>query len=449
MSKSSMTRILPILALSAGPVFAGAIYVPILPNSQGNATFSTQLVVGNSATAKRTYTSYFIAENSNGFTRTVDPLQTEVPAGDSISATVPATVGLLEIGGVPDILVYGTMVGTTGQGEVVGFPLPMITSSNANGPSTKQHLLGLVKNSQLFTNMYVVNLGQANATCSVTILNDKGQTLIATSTLTFKPLSMRQFPDALQLATTAVDGARAEVSCNQDFYSFATVNSVPGATGEPVAAMVIPAGTGASSLQIPGDESVNCEGTTAAHCYFLPGLVFAPVKPNNQKDIKFNVNAGSYDRVHFSMDVFYSGSNSRYPSGLHQFFWMAINGKNPDMIGFGSTNKGNKELMLRTGIGVPHAGKSKITKAFSLTPGTTYTIDYLYDTRAKDVVWNIIDKATGNLVVSLFDTPNVNHINLANNGFIQVDLSMSGGNLPDEPPSWGWKYYDLLFEIFD
>ncbi len=447
MSKSTLTRILPILALSAGPAFAGAIYVPILPNSQGNATYSTQVVVGNSASAKRTYSSYFIAENTSGVTRATDPLQFEVPPGDTVSANVPNPVGLLEIGGAPDVLVYGTMVGTTGQGEVVGFPLPMITSSNVNGPSTKQHLLGLVKNSQLFTNMYVVNLGQANATCSVTVLDNKGQTLIATSTLTFKPLSMRQFPDALQLATAAVDGARAEVSCTQEFYSFATVNSVPDATGEPVAAMVIPAGTGASSLPVPGEAPTDCDGSTAAHCYFLPGLVFAPVKPDNQKDIKLNVNAGTYDRVHFSMDVFFSGVNSRYPGGLQQFFWMAINGKNPDLIGFGATN-GNKNLMLRTGIGVPHAGKSKIIKSFNLTPGETYTLDYVYDTRAKDVVWNLTEKSSGRLVISLFDTPNVNHINLANNGFIQIDLSMSGVNISAEPPSWGWKYYDLRFEIF-
>jgi hypothetical protein len=51
------------------------------------------------------------------------------------------------------------------------------------------------------------------------------------------------------------------------------------------------------------------------------------------------------------------------------------------------------------------------------------------------------------LVVSVFDTPNVNNVNFGGNGHMAVDLSFNGEN-PVEPPSWGWKYENLFFEIF-
>lgn len=446
MPTSTLMRILPVLALTAGPAFAGAVYVPILPAAGGNVTYAPQIVVGNAATAKRIYSTYFIAENANGMSRATQPAPFEIPAGDSVPAIPPSSVGLLEIGGVADILVHGTMVGTAPRNEVVAFPLPVITSSNAASPSGKQHLLGLVKTGALFTNLYVVNLGQVAATCSVRVLDDKGQVLIA-ATLAFKALSMRQFPDALQLAPIPVDDARAEVSCSEGFYSFATVHSTPQATGEPTGAVIVPAGTGASSLPVPGNEGVNCTASTASHCYALPGLVFEPQKGvANQKRVKFNVDQGTYKKVHLSMEVFFSGLNPSNPGGLHQFFWLAINGKNPDLVGFTSL-RDNKTVMLRTGIGLDAGHKSKKIKAASLIEGETYLLDYIYDTESDNVVWTITEKNSGRLVVSVADTPNVNNVNFGGNGHMAVDLSFDGSN-PEEPPSHGWRYENLFFEIF-
>lgn len=449
MLKSPVTRILAILALTAGPVFAGAVYVPLLPSTVGDVAFTPQVVIGNAASAKRTYSSFFIGEDQNGVTRPGDPVLIEIPGGDTVTAAITNNVGLLEINGAADILVYGTMPGANGQAQVVNMPLPMITSSNAADADDFLHIVGLVRNSTLISTMTIVNLGKVAATCSVKVLDNKGATLVNASTLTFKPLSMRHFPDALSGVTGNVDGARAEVTCNQQFYAFGNIHSLAGAV-EPIAATVLPSATGASSLTIPGGNNGtgNCANSTATHCYFLEGLVFQPQKGvANQKRVKFDVSQGSYKRVHFSMDVFFSGLNSRNPGGLHQFFWMAIDSKNPDLVGFTSLRDNNKAVMLRTGIGVNATGKSKIVKAASLVKGETYAMDYIYDTDTDDVVWTITEKGSGRLVVSVFDTPNVNNVNFGGNGHMAVDLSFNGEN-PAEPPSWGWKYENLFFEIF-
>lgn len=447
MLKSPVTRILAILALTAGPVFAGAVYVPLLPTTVGDVTFSPQVVVGNAANAKRTYSSFFIPENQNGVPRPGDPTLLEIPPGDTVSAAITNNVGLLEINGSADILVYATMPGSTAQGEVLNMALPMITSSVAAEADEVQHILGLARNDVLFSNVYIVSLGKVAATCTVKILDNKGQTLVNATTVTFQPLSLRQFPDALSGATASIPSARAEVTCNQRFYAFAAIHSNPGVP-DPIAAIVLPSGTGASSLTIPGGASgTGCVGSNAAHCYFEEGLVFAPVRGDNQKRLKFDVAAGAYSKLHLRMDVLYGGQNSRNPGGLHQIFWLAINAKNIDLLGFTSVKDGNKQLMLRAGIGTTPAAKSKIVKGFSLIKGETYTMDYTYDAAGKDIVWNVLD-SSGRLVTSLFDTPNVRNINLGSAGYIACDLSMSGEN-PAEPPSHGWKYLDVLFEIFD
>jgi hypothetical protein len=436
------------MTIGAGPASAGAVYVPLLPTTSADLTFFPQVVIGNGAAAKRTYSQFFIGENQNGVPRPGAPTLIEIPNGDTVGINLPTGPGMLELVGSADVMVYGTMPGSNPGGKTVLMPLPVVTSSNSAEANDVQHLVGLARNSNLLTNVAVINLGRTAATCSVKILDNQGNTLINASTLSFQPLSLRYFSDALSGTPAAVNSARAEVSCNQQFYSFATVHSTPGST-EAVAATVVPAATGASSLPGPstGGGGGNCANSTARHCYTNDGLVFQPARGSNQKRIRYAVSQGTYKRVHFSMDVFFSGLNSRFPGGLHQFFWMAINSRNPDLLGFTSLRDGNKAVMLRAGIGVDAVGKSKIVRAASLVKGETYHMDYIYDTEADDIIWTVTEKSSGRLVVQVFDVPNVNNVNFGEDGHMAVDLSFNGEN-PVEPPSWGWRYENLFFEIF-
>ena len=105
------------------------------------------------------------------------------------------------------------------------------------------------------------------------------------------------------------------------------------------------------------------------------------------------------------MEVLYGGINPKNPGGRQQFFWMAINGKNMDLLGFASTKNNNGQLMLRAGIGTLPDKKSKIEISQSLVVGKTYLLDYVYDPRGGSNVWNVIDRATGQLVASIADQP--------------------------------------------
>lgn len=437
-----------LLVLGSGPLFAGAVYVPVPDTTVGGLTFVPQIYLANQANAKRTFTRFSIPQDTNGVTRTGPPTSVEVFAGDT-TVFQPAAGGLVELGGVADMAVAGIFVGSNGaSAEATEAALPVISSSNAGAANDTLQVLGLQRDEGHFADLYIVNLGAAAASCKVTVLSPTGAVLIPTTSQTFKPLSMRRFADALAGVPNAVaDNARAAVSCDQEFYAFALVASGVGGNA-PFVSIMAPAATGASSLIVPGGTSgEGCQGSTAAHCYFQPGLVFAPQRGNNQKRLQFNVKAGQYKKAHLRMDVFYAGPNSRNPGGLQQFFWMAINAKNIDLLAFTATKDRNDTLMLRAGIGLLPGDKSKIERPFSFRIGETYTHDYVYDCERDEIVWNIFEQASGKLVMSVFDKPNVRNINYGSDGNMTVDLSMSGVN-EKEPPSWGWKYSNVLFEIF-
>jgi hypothetical protein len=437
-----------LLVLGGGPLFAGAVYVPVPDTTVEGLTFVPQIYLTNQANAKRTFTRFAIPQDTDGVKRAGKP-ENVVVLGGHTGVFQPVAGGLVELGGVSDMAVGGILVGSNADStEATEIALPVITSANLGAVNDTLQVLGLQRDAIHVADLYIVNLGASAASCKITVLSPTGAVLIPTTSQTFKPLSMRRFADALaNVADGVIDNARAAVSCDQEFYAFAFVASGSGVP-VPFASVMVPAGTGASSLLVPGSTSgEGCQTTSAAHCYFQPGLVFTSQKGANQKRLTFPVKVGQYKKARLRMDVYYAGPNPRNPGGLQQFFWMAINNKNIDLLAFTATKDRNATLMLRAGIGLLPGDKSKIERSFSMRIGETYTHDYVYDCERDEIVWNIFEQSTGKLVMSVFDQPNVRNVNFGEDGVMSVDLSMSGVN-EKEPPSHGWKYSNVLFEMY-
>ena len=470
MSSRSLPKAVRVLALSfalllslsflAAPASAGAVYVPIVQSSTGGVNFQPRVLVGNAASAKRTVTQFHIPQFQSGLARTPGPQLFEVPAGDSQIASVPNQIGLVELSGAEDVMVWATMVGQGPQGEVVRLPLPAITSGVAMPKDGVLHLKDLRRSASTTTNIYLVNLKHGATECAVRLLDPTGKSLLNATSIALQPLSMAPFIDALVVLGSSTPAARAEVSCDGLFYAFATVHeSAPSGLRE--ASTILPAGTGASTLPFPGTGGPTnpppppppvpgaCTGSGATHCYHRAGLFFAPSKANgNQKRATFPVPAGAYGKARLRMEVLYGGINPKNPGGRQQFFWMAINGRNMDLLGFASTKNNNGQLMLRAGIGTLPDKKSKVEISQSLVVGKTYLLDYVYDPRGGSSVWNVIDRATGQLVASIADRPNVGNIHFGDDGHMAVDVSFNGSDR-EEPPSYKWTYSELVFEIWN
>ena len=129
--------------------------------------------------------------------------------------------------------------------------MPAISSDNLFAAGTTAVLLGLRRDLTRgdVANLGVVNLAQQAAQCQVKLFRADGSQIATTATLTFKPLSLRSFGDAFGLLgeQQAAD-ARAEVSCNQPFYAYATQYS--GASSQ--LSFILPAASGTSTLTAPG-----------------------------------------------------------------------------------------------------------------------------------------------------------------------------------------------------
>jgi len=426
---------------------AGSVYVPIADPQIDGLVFTPQVVLSNHATASRSFTRWFIAENSDGTERSGTPVTATVAAGETNVLQPAAVAGLIEMTGVADMVVGASMVGTSGAGEATEFPLPIVSSSNLFAAGTTAHLQGLQRDAAHRSALYLANLGHSTSLCSVTLLDAKGTTLLGPVSLTLKALALHRFPDALAgVAGGAAEQARATVRCDRPFYAFALVQS---AAARPFVATVLPSATGASTLEPPSPAKQLCDGSSAAHCYAQSGLVFAPAKGvANEKRIQWPVQSGTYSRLRLRMEVQFSGVNAINPAGLHQFFWLALNGRNWDLYGFTSLGDGNQRLMLRTGVGLGPGVKSKIVENASLVPGNTVVLDYIYDTGQRQASWSVTDKASGALVARLLDVPNVSKIQVSKaNSWFECVLSMGGSN-PAEPPSWGWRYSNVVFELF-
>jgi hypothetical protein len=436
-----------VLFFSAIAAHAGSVYVPIADPQVDGLVFTPQIVLSNQASASRVFSRWLISENSDGTVRSAAPTAATVPAGQTTVLQLAPVAGLLEMTGVADMLVGASMVGTSSSGEATEFPLPIVSSSSLFAAGSTAHLQGLQRDATHRSALYLANLGHTAAQCSVSILDTQGGSLLGPVNLTLKALALHRFPDALAgVAGAVAEQARASLRCDRPFHAFALVQS---SGARPFVTTVLPSATGASTLEPPGTAKELCDGSPAAHCHAQSGLVFAPAKGvANEKRMQWPVQTGNYSRLRVRLEVYFSGVNAINPGGLHQFFWLALNGKNRDLYGFTSLGEGNQRLMLRAGIGLGPGDKSKILENVSLVPGSTYLLDYVYDAKQGQSVWSLTDKSSGALIARLLDVPNVNSIRVAKEGsYFEFVLSMDGKN-PVEPPSWGWRYSDVIFELF-
>jgi len=204
-----------LLVLGCGPLFAGAVYVPVPDTTVEGLTFVPQIYLANQAAAKRTFTRFAIAQDTDGVKRTGKPENVEVLGGDT-GTFQPALGGLVELGGVSDMAVAANLVGINASStEVSETALPVISSANAGAVNDTLQVLGLQRDASHFSDLYIVNLGGSAASCKITVFSVIGDTVLPTTSQTFKPLSIRKFTDALAGATNnVIENARVAADVN-------------------------------------------------------------------------------------------------------------------------------------------------------------------------------------------------------------------------------------------
>jgi hypothetical protein len=450
MRKSLVAVFAVVLAIgTAGAAFSGTVYVPVPdPVSAAGSTHVAQVWITNTGTTQGPYTATVLNAESDGTQRPAQgPPAVPVGAGRTSVLTgigAAGKVGLLEVSTSAAVAIEARLVSTAPNGLTISVsPMPLISSDNLFDAGKTATLLGLRRDNVHgdYTNLGVVNLAKQASQCQVKLVRADGSQIGATSTLTFKPLSLRFFTDAFNLLgeLQAAD-ARAEVTCDQPFYAFATLYTA--ASSQML--FITPAASGASTLTGPGDGSEGPPSTGGAILFSAPGT-FHTAAPGAEKKT-FNITLPqplSLRRMVIDMDVTPGPWNRAKTPGNHAILWLYrarfrsntianVNAFSPPKLSFKAAQN----------IDLPAGGTTQDEQGFSWAQGQRYHLKYTYDAEHGTVTAVL---SSGGTTLKTLTYPST-----APNRVLDVPatgLTAEFGHYADqegpEVASYGWSYANL------
>jgi hypothetical protein len=443
---------------TSAAAFAGAVYIPVPdPVSAAGSTHVVQLWMTNTAGAQTTYTATMLDAETDGTQRpSPGPSPSAIAAGRTSVVNGIGKVGkvsLLEVATTSAMSIEGRLINTAPNGITSTVtPLPLISSDSQLAANTTGVLLGLRRDNTHgdYTNLGVVNLAHQASQCQIKMFRADGTQIATSATLTFKPLSLRFFPDALGLLgeLDAAD-ARAEVSCDQPFYVFGSIYTANSSE----MLFVTPSSSGASTLPGPGgsgggtgggDGSGGGSGGTTT--IFTASGTFHTAAPGNEKKT-FNITlpqALSLRRMVVEMDVTPGPWNRAKVPGNHAILWLYrdkfrsntianVNAFSPPKLSFKAAQN----------VNLPAGSLSQDEQGFAWVQGQRYHLKYTYDAEHSTVTAVLSSGGTTLKTLSFNATAPNGVLDIATKG-----LTAEFGHYADqegpEVASYGWSYANLV-----
>jgi hypothetical protein len=443
---------LVVCLLGASAVHAGTIYVPYtVHTTRSGVDLETKVWLTNTGPNRATVELLFFSIGADGTSREggMEPDTLSIRPGVTM-LFLPGDAqrqGMLEITAPDGVVATARLVGEHPVfGTELGSEVPIVSSENLIPGGEVGHLQGWERTSNgSVTDLGVVNLSHQENPCTVKVFRVGGSQVLNTVLISFPPLSDAHFPDALGiLGEKTVTDVRAEIECEGDFYPYSLL--FDGESGETLFAT--PSGSAASTLQPPGTvpPAPTCSAG-AVDCLRKDGVFFIPTLQEDYRRETFTPPPGSYSSLHFHVEVEH-GAWPQPTSGLNLMWWLANSGRHFNLYGFsGLKGPGSDSILFRHGIGMPAGDKPKFSTNFPTFPGRTYVFDYVYDPANRVLDYKVLD-TQGTVLYRATDRPNVNRVHIENGETITADFSNRLGINQAEPPSYGWKYKNLVIEVF-
>jgi hypothetical protein len=422
--------------LAADLSSAGTVYVSA-PGTLGGTTPATIVLLTNRGTSTQTGKWLLLPTDTNGVTRSGTPTTFSLSSRQTAAITLDGTSpGLLEVSALADVFVSATYTDSL-QG---GVPVPTVGSEEFVSGGGSAVLQGLTKTPTRYSDLVLVNLDQAAATCTVSLATSTGTPLGTALNVSLKPLSQKRLSDVLAglVDPAGATTVAATAICNKNFYLHGwIVDATLGATA------LLPGPSGSSTLNVPGEQPACPSGAT---CLAVNGLLHKPTQGTPVGRVSLNTPTGTFRRIRLTMDVTVDDFFPGDPDGKHLIYWFVIN-KNIDMPGMlYFRGPDSFTALVRHGIGVPHAGKKKITSPFAAQKGHTYRVVNDYDMGAGVYTILITDLGTG-ATKTILGTPNADKYTFKAGDKFIVDMGFPENLVPDEVPSYGWEYRNLKIDV--
>ena len=222
MKKRFIPALATIAALTAVPAFAGIYYVPSPDLNGGRQETHVEVSPGG----PRQLTPIFIPTGADGSRLSGTPAKVdndEKPNVFNVRNFING-VGMLKLVGATGIQVRSSSMFLTLGSNSVNWALPVLSEVDWFTGGETAYMKGLAKNSAGASNIEIINFSSAASTCQVQLVKPKGGALGVARSFDLRPISHLVVKDALNgfLETPVAANVRAEVSCNKEFYAYAT-----------------------------------------------------------------------------------------------------------------------------------------------------------------------------------------------------------------------------------
>ena len=203
------------------------------------------------------------------------------------------------------------------------------------------------------------------------------------ATLTFKPLSLRSFNDAFSLLgeQQAAD-ARAEVSCNQPFYTYATLFTAANSQ----ILFITPSASGASTLTGPGDNGGEAApaggGGTDRHGRLLRRPACStPPRRQREEDVQDHAREGdAARRMVLDMDFVPGPWNRSKSPGNHAILWLyRAKFRSNTIANVNAFSPPKMSLKAAQNLDLPPASTTQDDQGVAWVQGQRYHLKYTYD----------------------------------------------------------------------
>ncbi|HYG62869.1 MAG TPA: hypothetical protein VEL74_09835 [Thermoanaerobaculia bacterium] len=455
-------KVLCSLAVSAlvlaAPAFAGTVYVPVVDQDGTNgSSHTTEVWVSNSGTADRAFSTLFLAADSDGTKRTAKPQQANVQAGKTSvlnGLSGSGKVGLLEVTSTSRFLIEARLTSAHINANAISYAtLPVISSDNALAGGQWAYLVGLERDAAKgdHTGLAVVNLGKTTSQCQIKVVRANGTQVAGTSIVSVPPLSLRYYTDALALLNEpGAKDARAEVSCNQQFFAFASVFKASNSQY----LFLVPSSGGASTLTAPGEQpDTNEPGSSGGLVFTKSGLIHTVTQTNQKGIVDIPVpRAMGLRRMIVDVDFIPGPWNRIRTPANHNIIWIHRNVGANEFRSNSVVNvnafSGKNTIKMNQNVDMPTRTQTVGEQGADLIQGQTYHLRYIYDAQNANVT--AVVTHNGNPIVNMRMDGTANNRSL----FVEPNkLRAEFGHYNfqahegPEVASFGWQYLNLKVEL--
>ena len=438
-----------LVAAAAHPASAGVVYVPAAGSvNVGGVSRTGQMVLSNQdVTSVRGATHRFIQAGVAGA-----PLPAGAPptawvgigASTAITPTnVPAgQYGMLEVApGRSDMIVSSRMVYAKTGSYSVAVDMPAVGSGNVRAAGSTTYIQGLEHGAINITDLGLMNLGSAAATCTVNIYSGIDGTAIASNlAVNLAALSSTFYADFFGGANPVAVPANSwmKVTCNAAYYVFGVhhnVNSGHSRVLLPTSALdqsTLVAGGDGSGGGGGGGGGTGQNNTTIT----LPGTFLTCNSGNRfwKQSLSNPTVAGkTYKRIQLDVDVYHN--NWDPAKTVHIYVWLQ-NGQSwsSGLFSYIVAIKGQNKFKMQ----IRYGRNDAIEGAPGPQVGNTYHAYFDWNGNTRQVTYRIT--RNGSTVTNRTAT-------LSKSSFVVNGMFVGLGSWPTghgpEAVQYGWRYSNL------